>query len=85
VGIFDRILKNADDTPELVAEHIVGSQSRMTGAALGCVRRALKMTPVELGAAIHAQPYQITLLEEDREAMIPEQLDLDLRRLFLSR
>jgi DNA-binding transcriptional regulator YiaG len=83
MSVFNRI--TSDFTPEVVMEHIAGSPSRMTGAALGAVRRGLGMSARELGRALHTSGHEITALEDNREAFIPEALDLAVRQVVLNR
>lgn len=78
------VLSRSDDA-EIVMEYIVGSQSRMTGTALGAVRRGLGMSARELGKALHTSGSEITVLEDNREAFISEALDIALRQVVLNR
>lgn len=85
MSIFKRLLAESEFMPEVVGEYLCGRPDRLDGAGLGVIRRSLGMKEPQLAEALGCDPYEIVSWEDDRKALIPETVDLKLRKLFLSR
>ena len=68
-----------------LAEMVTGRPDRITGSGLFLIRDALGFSRHELAVKLETTEREIERIERGRKAIIPEKMDLRIRKLFLER